>query len=386
VGIGRLKTVAQRLLDLVAMPSVSVQSNRPVADYVVASLDAACWKVHEHSYVDERGVEKINLVALSKNSEGNEVELALVCHADTVPFEASWQNAVEPVIRDGKLYGRGSCDVKGFLACALTALANTDIDVLQRPVALILTADEEIGCVGAKHLAASRAFLTQSMIIGEPTGLHPVHAGKGYALATITVCGKEAHSAFPAKGQSAIYHAARIILALEQLSKELEQQTHPDFDPPFTTLNVGLVHGGTAKNIIPGLCELTIEWRPVAGQRPDYVADQIQQLLKSLESLTPGFSAILDVKRMDPPFNPSRGRRILEVLSASSGKAVTTISFGSEAAHLAPLAAETVVFGPGDMTVAHKTGEFVPIHELDLCVRSLTAAIQQLCRDRKPGF
>jgi acetylornithine deacetylase len=296
-------------------------------------------------------------------------ELALVCHTDTVPYDAAWAEAVRPAIRGGKLYGRGSADVKGFLACVLAAVAKQPD--LRKPLAIVLTSDEEVGCVGAKFLAQKKALRARHMVIGEPTGLRPVRAGKGYALAEIVIRGKEAHSAFPSKGRSAIFDAARVVTALEKVAKKLERKQNGAFDPPFTTLNVGLIHGGTAKNIVAGECRITVEWRPVPGQ-PDCTAGLIR------EALT-GFDATLDVKRLDPAFEPSATRNLVTMVESMTGSRSTTVSFGTEAAHLSALAQEVIVFGAGDMTVAHKSGEFVPVKELRQCTAYLVDLIVRLC-------
>jgi acetylornithine deacetylase len=262
--------------------------------------------------------------------------------------------------------------VKGYLACVLAAISATDVKRLAKPLAVVLTADEEVGCVGAKFLARKRAVRARYAIVGEPTGLHPVCAGKGYGLAEIVVRGKEAHSAFPAKGRSAIFDAARIVTLLEAVAKKLASKKNRDFDPPYTTLNAGLIHGGTAKNIVAGECRITVEWRPVPGQDPAWPAELIREALR-------GFDAQLHIRRNDPPFEPARTRQLARLLESISGKPSTTVSFGTEAAHLKTGGEETVVFGPGDMTVAHQTGEFVPVAELNRCVAHLTAAIRRIC-------
>ncbi len=354
------------LLDLVAIPSVSPLSNRPVIEY--AEKHMAGWRIKKYTYRDANGAEKINLVATTKPGLA---ELAFVCHTDTVPYDAAWTEAVRPVIRGGKLYGRGSCDVKGFLACVLAAVAHVKV---AKPLAVVLTADEEIGCVGAKFLARKKALRARHMVIGEPTGLRPVCAGKGYALAEIVVCGKEAHSAFPARGRSAIFDAARVVTALERVAKKLEARKNRAFDPPFTTLNVGLIHGGTAKNIIPGECRITVEWRPVPGQPGDWAAELIREALAGLR-----VDATLEVKRLDPAFDPSATRRLVTMVESLTGNSATTVSFGTEAAHLSALTSEVIVFGPGDMTVAHKSGEFVAVKALHECVGHLGTMIDRLC-------
>jgi acetylornithine deacetylase len=366
-----MKDVTALLLDLVAIPSVSAMSNQPVIDYVTQALDPSYWTFERYTSQDSAGKNKTNLVAFTKNASRENADLAFVCHTDTVPFVEDWVEAVHPALRDGRIYGRGSCDVKGFLACALAVLGGVETGDIDKPMALVLTADEEVGCLGAKKLAAVKAFSTRHMVIGEPTGLRPVVAGKGYALGTITVRGREAHSAFPAKGHSAIYDSARVLFCLERLAEELKKNPRLGFDPPFTTLNVGLIEGGTAKNIVPGECRLTVEWRPVPGEDPDEVPGSIHRLIKMLGDAVPDFSASFEVKRIDPPFAPSPTRNLADRLSELTGNAAGTISFGSEAAHLSPLAEETTVFGPGDMTVAHRSGEFVPVEDLVECVRVL---------------
>jgi acetylornithine deacetylase len=360
-------TAEKILLDLVAIPSVSPMSNVPVIEYAEKHL--AGWKIERYPYRDAAGVEKINLVATTRPGIA---ELAFVCHTDTVPYNPEWTEAVQPVIRGGKLYGRGSCDVKGFLACVLAAVANLNI---VKPLAIVLTADEEVGCVGAKFLARKKVLRARHMLIGEPTGLRPVCAGKGYALAEIVVRGKEAHSAFPSEGRSAIFDAARVVTALERVAKKLATKKNRAFDPPFTTLNVGLIQGGTAKNIVAGECRITVEWRPVPGQAADWAAELIREALAGLR----GIDARFEVKRLDPAFAPSPTRNLAAIVESLTGRSATTVSFGTEAAHLSSITSEAIVFGPGDMTVAHKSGEFVPVKDLNQCVGYLVELIARLC-------
>ena len=361
------------LRKLVAIPSVSSMSNVPVINYALKYLDG--WKVERYPYTDPAGTAKLNVVASTKRGPA---ELAFVCHTDTVPFDPDWPEAVNPKIRGAKLYGRGSCDVKGFLACVLSAVSRIDPAALKKPLALVLTADEEIGCIGAKFLARKNAVRARYTIVGEPTGLAPVRAGKGYALAEIVVRGKEAHSAFPARGRSAITDAARVILALERVAKKLASRRNRDFEPPYTTLNAGMIRGGSAKNIVPGECRITVEWRPVPGQDAAWAGKLIREGISALRKKHQ-IDAGLEVKRLDPAFEPSRTAALPALLEKLTGHRATTVSFGTEAAHLGTRGSETVVFGPGDMTVAHKSGEFVPIAELERCVSCLDAAIRNFC-------
>ena len=374
-----MKTADELLLDLVAIPSVSRMSNQPMIEYAARCLDPRFWQIQRDFYVDGSGTPKTNLIAVTKNAVGAHAELAFVCHTDTVPYQEDWTEAVHPALHEGRIYGRGSCDVKGYLACVLAAIGNLDFESLTKPLALILTADEEVGCIGAKRIAAMRPVSTRYMLIGEPTGLQPIRAGKGYSLATITVHGREAHSAFPFKGHSAIYDAARVVSAIEEIAAESQRELNPEFDPPFTTLNVGLIEGGTAKNIVAGECRMVLEWRAIPGQDPSLTANRIRDALASLGQTIPGFEAQMEVHRMDPAFAPSLTQDLSEFLAAATATTPGTISFGSEAAHLSALAQEVVVFGPGDMATAHRTGEFVPVAELEQCVAHLTGAITRFC-------
>jgi acetylornithine deacetylase len=372
-----MKDAAGILLDLVAIPSVSPMSNQPVIEYAVSVLEPQFWTIRRFPHHDAAGRRKMNLVAATHAATS--VELALVCHTDTVPFDPAWAEAVHPALRDGRIYGRGSCDVKSFLACILAAAARIDLARLAKPLAIVLTADEEVGCIGAKHLVRERALASRYTIVGEPTGLRPVRAGKGYALAEILVRGKEAHSAFPERGRSAIYDAARVIGRLERVAKKLARRRSPDFDPPYTTLNAGLIQGGTAKNIVAGECRITVEWRPIPGQDPAWPARLIETELAALRRADPQFAAGLEVKRLDPAFAPSQTQHIVDLLRRLTRRAPATVSFGSEAAHLAALSSEVVVFGPGTMTVAHRSGEYVAAADLDRCVEHLTMLIERIC-------
>jgi acetylornithine deacetylase len=375
-----LKNAADYLLDLVAIPSVSSMSNRPMIEYATGQLDPTAWNTRLYPYRDPAGLDKLNLVATSKGKGSpTTAELLLVCHTDTVPFDPLWAEAVHPKVRNGKLYGRGSCDVKAFLACILAAVSKLDIRSLAKPLAILLTADEEIGCVGAKYVAGKQAIRSRYAIVGEPTSLRPIRAGKGYALAEIVVRGQEAHSAFPSRGRSAIYDAARVVSRLEQVAKKLAARKNADFDPPYTTLNVGLIRGGTAKNIVAGECRITVEWRPVPGNDPKRAAKLIREELARLSRRYPGFDAELNVQRMDPAFDPSPTDCLSKLVQSLARRQPATVAFGTEAAHLRSLTSETIVFGPGNMETAHKTGECVPIAQLNQCTKILTKVIEKMC-------
>lgn len=372
--------VEQTLAELVSINSVSNNSNAEIIEFLSARAAKVGFRVERLPYRDERDVEKVNLIALAGcEADSSSVELALVGHTDTVPFDSAWTEALRLTESDGKLYGRGACDTKGFIAAALTAIEETDLRALRRPLALVLTADEEVGCLGAKHLADARAIKARYSIVGEPTSLQPMRAGKGYCLAEITVRGREGHSAYPALGTSAIFGAARLINRLERIAEDLKAETLAAFEPPFTTLNVGLVRGGTAKNIIAGECRFTLEWRPLPGQAASYLLDLVNAAIADEKSRDANLDCTLAVIRLDEGMETKADSALVRLLEEVSGKEAGTIAFGTEAPQMAELGAEAVVFGPGNIRVAHRTNEFVPIAELRECVRVLSRAIEHFC-------
>ena len=366
--------IKEILADLVRIDSVSSRSNQEIVEYI----EKRCQKLHLSTgyvpYIDKNLVQKINLIALSHRTY--DVELALVGHTDTVPYDPNWSEATNLTERDGKLYGRGACDTKAFIAAALTALETAKP---QKPMALVFTADEEIGLVGAKVLAENQALRPRYSIVGEPTSLKPIRAGKGYSLAEVIVKGREAHSAYPALGASAVLRASHLINRLESIATELKNDQHPAFDPPYTTLNIGLIHGGSAKNVLAGECRFTLEWRPIPSQPSDHLLNLFRAAIEEETGLDPDFQCEVDANRQDTGFETSPDSPLVKLLERASGKESGTVAFGTEAAQMKLLGSESVVIGPGDIREAHRTGEFVPVDELERCAEILRQSIQPLC-------
>jgi acetylornithine deacetylase len=376
-------SVEKTLAELVSINSVSGNSNVEIINFLAARAETLGCRVKLLPYTDERGLEKVNMIAWagaeSFDSEKIEVELALVGHTDTVPFDPAWTDALRLTEVDRKLYGRGACDTKGFIAAALLAVEETDLRKLRRPLALVFTADEEVGCLGAKQLADARAMRARYSIVGEPTSLQPMRAGKGYCLAEITLRGREGHSAYPALGASAIFGAARLVNRIEKIAEELKAETLAAFEPPYTTLNVGLIRGGTAKNIIAGECRFTLEWRPLPGQAASHLLERVNAAIADERSRDADFDCSLEVIRLDEGMETAADSALVRLLEEVTGQEAGTIAFGTEAPQMAELGAEAVVFGPGNIRVAHRTNEFVPMEDLRECVRVLSRAIAHFC-------
>lgn len=369
--------IKQILADLVRIDSVSSRSNVEIIEYLERRCEAVGLITKRFPYLDEHGIEKINLIALSQATE--EVELALVGHTDTVPYDPNWTEATNLIERDGKLYARGSCDTKGFIAAALTAVQSIELAKLTKPLALIFTADEEIGLRGAKQLAYSKPLRVRYSIVGEPTSLKPIRAGKGYSLAEVIVKGREAHSAYPALGASAVFRAARLINRLESIAQKIKHDQHDAFDPPYTTLNVGLIRGGSAKNVLAGECRFTLEWRPIPTQPSEHLLDLFKAAINEETQADPDFQCEVDANRQDTGFETAPDSPLIRFMEQATGIESGTVAFGTEAAQMMALGCESVVIGPGDIREAHRTGEFVPVDELERCAKILETAVKQLC-------
>jgi acetylornithine deacetylase len=366
--------IKEILADLVRIDSVSSRSNEEIVDYIEKRCQKLGLFVGREPYIDQQRVQKFNLIVLSHRT--HDVELALVGHTDTVPYDPNWSEATNLTERDGKLYGRGSCDTKGFIAAVLTALATTKP---RKPMALVFTADEEIGLVGAKMLAENKPMRVRYSIVGEPTSLRPIRAGKGYSLAEVLVKGREAHSAYPSLGASAVFRAARLINRIEAIATQLEQDQHAAFDPPYTTLNVGLIQGGSAKNVLAGECRFTLEWRPIPTQSSEHMLDLLNAAIAEERKADPDFWCEVDASRQDTGFETAADSPLVRLLEKATGNEAGTVAFGTEAAQMMKLGGEAVVIGPGDIREAHRTGEFVPVDELERCAAVLKQAIEELC-------
>lgn len=355
----------QVLRELVAIDSTSARPNGAMLDALERHVRGLGFEVRRQQWQDERGVAKANLIARRGGGEG----LALVGHTDCVPYDPAWQGALAPEEKDGKLFGRGSADTKSFIAASLAAASQSP-----KPLTLVFTADEEVGCLGAVRLRDEGLLRVKHAIVGEPTRMTPVLGHKGYCLAEVRVRGAEGHSAYPDTGASAILAAGRVLREIESAQAEIAQEQDPRFTPPYTTYNVGLIQGGKAKNIIAGECTLTVEWRPLPGQD---VRRGLELLEQACARISAGrVSVEVKAQRLDQGIAVPETTPLLRFLSQETGNAPETIPFGTELPYLAALGAQACVFGPGDIRVAHRTGEFVPLSELRAAVGILTAAIE----------
>jgi acetylornithine deacetylase len=362
---------------LVAIDSTSSRSNLPVLDVLEEAVRPLGFATRRQLWRDEAGVEKGNLVCRrGPDAPGG---LALLGHTDCVPFDPAWGEALSGAVHGGSLHGRGSADTKGFIACALAAAARARDH--RGPLLLLFTADEEVGCWGAKKLLEEGRVRPRLAIDGEPTSLVPIRAHKGYAAVDVEVSGLEGHSSYPELGASAVHAGARLIADLVgRVQAELAGLQDPLFAPPHTTYNVGVVEGGKARNIIAGRCRFTLEWRPIPDQDPRLGLRLFEEAAARVEAESGGRIKVahtpmrLDGAAVTPP-----QAEIVRFLEEATGNAARSVPYGTELPELLAMGAEGCVFGPGDIRVAHRTGEHVEVRELDRCAAVLEQAVARFC-------
>jgi acetylornithine deacetylase len=366
-----------RLLEtLVAFDTTSRSSNLPLLTFVESLLDEH--GIPHHRDTDPTGT-KANLVArIGPDLAGGVV---LTGHTDCVPVDGQpWTHDPFTLTeQDGKLYGRGTSDMKGFLAVVLAALPDLVAADLQRPILLVLTYDEEIGTVGAPSAVAS-LLATQPrpevVIVGEPTSMEVVNAHKGVRAFTTTVEGRDGHSSQPQFAANAVAAVARLATYIDDLAtRHRDAAADPRFTPPYTTFNLATVHGGQAINIVPRRAELTWEYRPVPADDSDALRHEVEQFAR--DEVLPRLRAATGVgeitfrsdaaavgldAEVDGP-----AERLVRELTGYDGPG-RTVPFATDGGHFQAAGLSTVVCGPGSIDQAHQPDEWVEIAQLDACV------------------
>jgi acetylornithine deacetylase len=364
------------LQSLVAVDSTSSRSNLPMLDLLEQKVRAAGFETRRTTWLDASGVEKGNLVC--RRGPDGKGGLALVGHTDCVPFDPEWKEALAGEVRDGRVWGRGSADTKGFIAAALLAVERAREG--HHPLTLVFTADEEVGCLGAKQALAEGRVHPRHAIVGEPTSLVPVRAHKGYCAVEVKLTGVEGHSAYPDVGASAIHAVGRLWPEIEAVGEALRRETDPTFSPPHCTWNVGVIQGGKARNIIAGQCVFTYEWRPLPGQDPRLALRLLEKACEALVASSGGKLQLeIEPLRTDAAAVTPPEADVVRFLEAESGNASTTVPFGTELPEVIGMGAEACVFGPGDIRVAHRTGEHVAVAELEKAAAILERAVVRFC-------
>ena len=362
----------QILERLISFPTVSDRSNLDLVDWVETYLEGHGIECHRHCNDDRQ---KAALMAHA----GPRVTGAVVLsgHSDVVPVEGqTWTSDPWTVTeRDGRLYGRGTCDMKGYVALAIWALVEGQRRGLSRPLQLALSYDEELGCTGAPPMIATMAEVLPKgdvALIGEPSGMAIITGHKGDTGFHVHVKGFEVHSSLLPYGVSAVMEAARLVQWLNDLNAQI--QTRPvgaraaAFDPPFTTLHVGKIHGGTADNITAADCRFSIEMRVVPGESSEDWAGQIlaraDEMDRALKARRPEAGVTVTRFFKVPGLVPEPEGRAETLARQLTGDNQTgAVSYGTEAGQFQQAGYSVIVCGPGHIAQAHQPDEFLELSE-----------------------
>jgi acetylornithine deacetylase len=373
---------------LVGFPTVSRDPNLPLIDWIRNFL--ADHGVDSHLVPDDSG-RKANLFAsIGPEAEGG---LVLSGHSDVVPVDGQpWRTDPFRLTAQGsRLFGRGACDMKGFIAACLSRVPRLSASKLKRPVHLMFSYDEEIGCLGApRMIAAAGKVLPKpgAVIVGEPTSMRVANEHKGICTAVTKVTGVEAHSSLTHQGVSAVMLAAELIAHLDGEARKLAGRPPSAraarFTPPHTTLSVNSIRGGTAINILAAACEFGWDVRSLPGESAERVLKELERFAaRRLEALaaegkrcTIHSEILADV----PPLEADAGAAELlaRAVSPVAGEP-TTVPFATEGGQFQRAGWPTVVCGPGSIEQAHKPDEYIERSELEACETFLDRAIAKHC-------
>lgn len=377
------------LKELIGYPTVSTDSNLALIEWIAEQLESLGAEVH---IFKDPGGTKANLFAtLGPSIDGG---IVLSGHSDVVPVaDQDWtHDPFDMIEQDGKLYGRGSCDMKGFIAATLAMAPEFAKSNLKRPVHFAFTYDEEIGCIGARSLIqdiSKQGIKPAIAIIGEPTSMRVIEGHKGCFEYTTRFVGLEGHGSTPALGVNAAEYATRYVLRLMELKEQLQKRTPQtsQFEPPETTINIGSIHGGVAPNVIAGKAHIDWEMRPVQDSDGEFVKNDLQkyvdnELLPAMQAVHPGASIdthchgeVLGLEPMDK----NDARDLVAELTGANGAEL--VAFGTEAGLFQSIGMDAVVCGPGSITEAHKPDEYVAIEQLEQCLTMLVKLKDKLSRE-----
>jgi len=376
--------VQELLAKLVAFDTTSAKSNLELISFVKSYLDG--YGVASTLTPSADGA-KASLFASIGPSGGG---IGLSGHSDCVPVEGqTWSSdPFKLERRDGKLYGRDSCDIKGFLASVLASVPLFTSRGLKEPIHIIVSYDEEVGCTGVRPLIArlgSDLPRPRVVIVGEFTNMVVIEAHKRIDAHHTIVIGREAHSSLPQHSVNAISFAAELIKEIDRIGAALaSHETNDRFDPPFSTLQVGTIKGGTATNVVPNTCEFHWQVRSLPDAEPHFAEKRLkayteQTLLPRMQGVAP--TASIETQHMGsvPAFLAKPGSEAVTLALALTGASATsTVPYGTEAGLFEEAGCPTVICGPGDIEQAHTADEFVATAQLYACMAFLTKLAEKL--------
>lgn len=370
--------------DLVGFPTVTTESNLNLIEYAERNLSRFASEIR--ITLDDHGLKANLLATIGPRRDGGVI---LSGHSDVVPaFETDWTGAPFVAMRrEQKIYGRGTADMKGFLACALAmAPAFAEMD-LERPIHIAITFDEEIGCRGAPLLIEDlieSGPKPSAAIVGEPTEMQIVNAHKGCYEYTTIITGVEGHGSQPHQCVNAVQNGARFIAHLLELAAELEASPprNSPYDPPHTTISTGTIQGGTARNVVAGECVIEWEMRPVSRAEGRRVLEDLREFEDELRGVMGPEASIItiiegEVDGLEADPNSPAVALMHELLGVGEPGVV---AFGTEAGLYQLAGIPAVVCGPGSIDVAHQPDEFVSLGQLEACLEMMEGLGEKLSK------
>jgi len=384
-----LPKLEEQLATLIGLPSVSScspafdQSNRQVIDQLASWLTEIGFQCEITELSTNQGASntqgKANLVATLGSGSGG---LVLSGHTDTVPFDdGKWQS--DPFTlseRDGRFYGLGSSDMKGFFAVAIEAAQRYTASDLKHPLIILATADEESSMQGARDLANSGGKLGRYAVIGEPTSLQPIRMHKGIAMDKVTVHGATGHSSNPAAGHNALDIMHKVVGDLMLFRTEMAANyQNSNFVIDVPTMNLGCIHGGDNPNRICKDCELQFDIRALPGMDVGLLRSEIAQRIQRIAADSGVNIEYQPLVLSVPPFEQAANSELVAVAERLTGSQSGAVAFGTEAPFLQSMGMDTIVLGPGSIDQAHQPDEYMELHQIKPCVKLLGQLIDTFC-------
>jgi acetylornithine deacetylase len=366
--------VVQLAQELIAIPSETHTSNETVCDFLQTWLESRDFEVERMAYMHPEDTVKVNLIAKRGQGSGG---LGFFSHSDTVPGDPRNWDPFDPVIQDDKLFGRGSCDMKGPLAATLVAAANTDSGRLRKPVYVAVTSDEEQKHQGAHYILEHSSMLSKGWpeyaVVAEPTQLQPVYAHKGSASITVSAYGKAAHTSTE-KGVSANFIIAPFLAHMAELVpifRNTERFKNHEFDPPTNGFNLTIDDGNCRPNVTAGKTVVHIFLRLMPD---DHREEQIAMIREKADA----YKLEFDLHIIEPFYIDPSAPVVQAARRATGASRAITVPFGTEAEAYQRFT-HAVILGPGAIAQAHTVGEWIDIGQLQAAVGIYTNMIEQLC-------
>ncbi len=382
--VATLSAAKELLAKLIQFDTTSARSNLDMIAFVRKYLD-------EHgiasTLVPSEDGKKACLFATIGNGEGG---VGLSGHSDCVPVTGqTWTSDPFALTeRDGKLYGRGTCDMKGFIACVLASVPSFESATLREPIHILVSCDEEVGCVGVRPLIARIGVdlpRPRLVIVGEPTSMQVIDAHKCIDVYRTTVSGKEAHSSLPAIGVNAVSAAAKLVDEIDRMAAEIvATENDPRFEPPYSTVGVAMIDGGTAPNIVPRTSEILWQMRGLPSTKAEQIPESLvafaeKALLPGMRKVAPEAAVVTETESSVPAFSAGpQSDAVALAMELTGANRTSAVSYATEAGLFERADCPAVVCGPGDIAQAHAADEFVSIAQLEACLMFLSDLTERL--------